>query len=43
MKPSILITGAYGGMGRAAVKAIRDCGYRVFALDRAKRSAQTVV
>ena len=35
MKPSILITGAYGGMGRAAVKAIRDCGYRVFALDRA--------
>ncbi len=35
MRPSILITGAYGGMGRAAVKAIRDCGYRVFALDRA--------
>ena len=33
MKPSILITGAYGGMGTAAAKALRDIGFRVFALD----------
>lgn len=30
----ILITGAYGGMGRAAVQALRARGYGVFALDR---------
>lgn len=30
----ILVTGAYGGMGRATVIALRDAGYRVFALDR---------
>jgi len=30
----ILITGACGGMGRAAAKTLTDCGYRVFALDR---------
>ena len=29
----VLVTGAYGGMGRAAVVALRDAGYRVFALD----------
>ena len=29
----ILVTGAYGGMGRATVKLLRDNGYRVFALD----------
>lgn len=29
----ILITGAYGGMGRAAALALRDKGARVFALD----------
>lgn len=34
MKPSILITGAYGGMGRATAKALRDKGFRIFALDR---------
>ena len=34
MKPSILITGAYGGMGRATAEALRGMGYRVFALDR---------
>ena len=34
MKPSILITGAYGGMGRATAKALRDRGFRIFALDR---------
>lgn len=31
---SILITGACGGMGRAAVKLFAENGYRVFALDR---------
>ena len=30
----ILITGAYGGMGRAAVEEFRALGFRVFALDR---------
>ncbi len=30
---SILITGAYGGMGRAAVKHFASLGYTVFALD----------
>ena len=34
MKPSILITGAYGGMGRAAAKALKDSGFLVFALDK---------
>ena len=29
----ILITGAYGGMGRAAAIKMRDMGFRVFALD----------
>nr|MBQ4318507.1 SDR family NAD(P)-dependent oxidoreductase [Clostridia bacterium] len=35
MKPSILITGAYGGMGRAAALALKERGFRVFALDKA--------
>lgn len=30
----ILITGAYGGMGRETVYALKNKGYRVFALDR---------
>ena len=34
MKPSILVTGAYGGMGRAAAMAFKVRGFRVFALDR---------
>ena len=34
MKPSILITGAYGGMGRATVKAFLEKGFFVFALDK---------
>lgn len=32
---SVLITGAYGGMGRATVALLREQGFRVFALDRA--------
>jgi len=34
MKPSILITGAYGGMGKASAKALKQEGFQVFALDR---------
>lgn len=34
MKPSILITGAYGGMGRATARLLADAGFRVFALDK---------
>ena len=34
MKPSILITGAYGGMGRATAKALSAKGFLVFALDK---------
>lgn len=34
MKPSVLITGAYGGMGKATAKALSESGYRVFALDQ---------
>ena len=30
---NVLITGAYGGMGRATVSLLRAEGYRVFALD----------
>ncbi len=30
----ILITGAYGGMGRAAAQSLSDRGFRIFALDR---------
>lgn len=30
---TVLITGAYGGMGRAAARCLRDGGWRVFALD----------
>lgn len=31
---NVLITGAYGGMGRATALLLRDCGFRIFALDR---------
>ena len=34
MTPSILVTGAYGGMGRATAKALKERGFRVFALDK---------
>lgn len=30
----ILVTGAYGGMGRATVESLKKQGFRVFALDR---------
>lgn len=30
----ILVTGAYGGMGYATIKALANSGYRVFALDK---------
>ena len=35
MKPSILVTGAYGGMGKATARALKERGFRVFALDKA--------
>ena len=36
----ILVTGAYGGMGRATVEALREQGFRVFALDRVVGEAE---
>lgn len=30
----VLVTGAYGGMGKAVVRQLRDAGYAVLALDR---------
>ena len=36
---SILITGAYGGMGYATAKALSEHGYTVFALDKAVQEA----
>ena len=36
----ILVTGAYGGMGRAAIVLLRDRGYRVFALDKTVGEAE---
>ncbi len=34
MRPSILVTGAYGGMGKATTEMLRDKGFRIFALDK---------
>ena len=34
MKPSVMITGACGGMGKATADALARAGFRVFALDR---------
>lgn len=34
MRPSILISGAYGGMGKATIETLRDNGFRVYALDK---------
>ena len=31
---SVLVTGAYGGMGRATVALLKEQGFQVFALDR---------
>lgn len=33
----VVVTGAFGGMGYAAVEAFRNNGYYVFALDRCVR------
>ena len=40
MIPSILVTGAYGGMGKATAKLLRDKGFRVFALDKSVGEAE---
>ena len=39
----ILVTGAYGGMGKAAVQALKKAGYFVFALDKKVEEAETNV
>lgn len=36
----ILVTGAYGGMGRAVLRLLRERGFRVFALDRKVEQAE---
>lgn len=40
MSGAVLITGAYGGMGRAAAELLAQRGYRVFALDKNVGRAQ---
>ena len=30
----VLVTGAYGGMGKATIKLLKEKGYFVFALDK---------
>ena len=37
---NVVITGAYGGMGYAAARALASRGFRVFALDRSVREAE---
>ena len=37
---SVIVTGAYGGMGYAAVKELVAKGYFVYAIDRAIRDAE---
>ena len=39
----VIVTGAYGGMGYAAVKALVNKGYHVFALDRRVHGAEAGV
>ena len=36
----ILVTGAYGGMGRETTKLLAEKGFTVFALDRKTECAQ---
>lgn len=36
----VVVTGAYGGMGRAITLALRDAGYFVFAVDRNVKDAE---
>ena len=36
----IMVTGAYGGMGRAVIRTLAEGGYRVFALDRRVEAAE---
>ena len=40
MKQSILVTGAYGGMGRATTLALKQKGFRIFALDKTVADAE---
>ena len=40
MRPSILVTGAYGGMGKATIEALKYKGFRVFALDKTVGKAE---
>lgn len=40
MKPSILVTGAYGGMGKATIEALKAEGFRVFAIDKSIGEAE---
>jgi len=39
-KPSVLITGAYGGMGKAMINALKNSGFLVFALDQTVGEAE---
>ena len=44
MEKSILITGAFGGMGKSTVKKFADMGFKVFALDkRAREESEGVI
>ena len=36
----VLVTGAYGGMGYATIKRLKEDGYFVFALDRNVKEAE---
>ena len=36
----VLVTGAYGGMGRAVAQALKNAGYFVFALDKNVEEAE---
>ena len=36
----VIVTGAFGGMGLAAVRSLKEAGYRVFALDKNVQEAE---